>query len=260
MAEIWGLLENTKYFQDLAARYFQEDYQGQRGYSDMGQLLRMAKRAGLERDNFGLDLNCGNGRPALFVIRRNRCRLIGLGFEPEALKIGQHRAERYGLENQVAFVAGSGATLPFAEATFDGVVSSEDFGLLPNFGQIYREAWRVLKPGGSFAFFQIVQAELASSQVVLELEQKLAGHKTWLEQAGFGEVKAFEVTGELRALLARTKRAYEERGVLSRLRDSFGPELTDQFYNEILRLYRHLENNQIQRWFFSGKKGKYEPD
>lgn len=257
----WKLLEDTKFFQDLAARYFLEDYQGQGGFSDMGQLLRMAKRVGLERDKLGLDLACGNGRPGLFVIRRNRCKLVGLGDSQEALEIGQHRAERYALEAYVSFVRGNLSNgLPFADNTFDGVISSEGFEghNLAELASLYREVGRVLKPGGGFAFFyrslEPAGLEQESAEVQQNLRQGQPDHLALLEQVGFGETRAAEVTGELRAMSRRQKSAYEERGVPEKLRASLGPALTDQLYTEMSRLHQQIANNQLHRWFFSAKK------
>lgn len=256
---VWQTVEDTKFFQDLAGRYFLEDYQGQLGFCDMGQLLRMAKRAGLERDKLGLDLGCGNGRPGLFIVRRNRCRLVGLDSVPEALQIGQHRAERYGLENRAAFIcADVNQTLPFAPETFDSIISAEGFQFGVNFEQVYLEAHRVLKPDGGFAFYLQVLDEAAIEQEPVELQEDWrrgrVDHAGLLQAAGFTEMQAFEVTGELLGLVRRMKSAYEEPGVLEKLRESIGANLANQFYDEVLRLHRHLSNEQLHRWLFVAKK------
>jgi len=257
----WKLLEETKFFQDLAARYFLEDYQGQGGFTDMGQLLRMAKRAGLERDKLGLDLACGNGRPGLFVIRRNRCKLVGLGNSQEALEIGQHRAERYALEAYASFVRGDlSNALPFADNTFDGVICSEGFEAhnLARLESLYQEVWRVLKPGGGFAFFyrslEPGGLEEESPEVQQNLQQGQIDHAALLQQSGFSTTRAAEVTGELRAMSRRMKSAYEERGVIEKLRTGLGAVLTDDLYAQMLRLHNQIANNQIHRWFFSTTK------
>lgn len=259
MADLWAVLEDTKFFQDLAARYYQEDYQGQLGYSNMGQFLRMAKRAGLERDKLGLDLACGNGRPDLFIIRRNRCNLVGLTASQAGLEVGQHRAERYALESRAAYVlARLNQPLPFAEASFDGVIATEGFEGQAAPDLIYREAGRVLKTGGGLAFFFTLYTEEAIIQEPIERQAGLrsgqADHAALLQQAGFGEIVQADATGELKALASHMKRAYEERGVLAKLRESLGQAVAEDFYAAILRLNRYISTGQVQRRFFAAKK------
>lgn len=254
------LLEDTKLFQDMAGRYFQEDYQGQLGFSEMGQLLRAAKRAGLERDHLGLDLACGNGRPGLFIVRRNRCNLVGLDASAEALAIGQHRAERYALTDRARFVQSDlNDPLPFDPATFDGVIGVELFDeQARDLENIYHDVYRVLKPGGSFAFYFRVLTDATNTQEATSdlsvWQNQPADHLALLQKAGFTETYSANITWEFGALVARMKRVYEEKGVLDKLREALGPTLANQFYAEVLHLHQQITAEKLQRWLFSAKK------
>lgn len=53
---------------------------------------------------------------------------------------------------QVDFVEGDAQNLPFEDETFDGVVMGFGMNYLPDPSKATLEAWRVLKPGGKFAF------------------------------------------------------------------------------------------------------------
>ncbi len=253
-SQLWQALEDAKIFQDLAARYFMEDYKGQLGFSNMGHLLRAAKWAGLEKNKIGLDLFCGNGRPGLFIMQRNRCRLAGFDLSINGLKVGQYRADRYGLSEKASFVQGNiNQPLPFASRAFDGVLALEGFPKEFSQTKIFREIKRVLKPGGGLAFFQLFttgENGRANNFPVYDLQTSLK----LLVEEGFKEIQSFEVTGELKALIPRMKKGFEERGVLERLQDSLGNSITNGLYNEVLELNLKVNQGKLERWFITAKK------
>jgi malonyl-CoA O-methyltransferase len=54
--------------------------------------------------------------------------------------------------DSIDFVKADAEALPFADASFDLVVSTSTFQWLANLDKAFSEAWRVLRPGGVFAF------------------------------------------------------------------------------------------------------------
>ena len=123
-------------------------------------------------------------------------RVIGIDMTPEMLAKARANAERVGATN-VEFRLGEIEHLPIADSTADVVISNCVINLVPDKEQVYREAFRVLKPGGRIAIADVVNTaplptELASDATLLCA--CLAGAATtrqiegWLATAEFTDI------------------------------------------------------------------------
>ena len=72
-----------------------------------------------------------------------------LDYSPDMMKTAQKRAESLGIRN-VCFRQGDVGALPFADESFDIVLSLNGFHAFPDKEAAYRETFRVLKKGGTF--------------------------------------------------------------------------------------------------------------
>ena len=72
-----------------------------------------------------------------------------LDYSPDMMGRAQEKAEHLDLKN-VCFQQGDVGTLPFADGSFDTVVSLNGFHAFPDKEAAYKETYRVLKPGGVF--------------------------------------------------------------------------------------------------------------
>ena len=72
-----------------------------------------------------------------------------LDYSEKMMDAARARAEEMGIEN-VTFRQGDVGALPFADETFDALVSLNGFHAFPDKEAAYRETFRVLKPGGTF--------------------------------------------------------------------------------------------------------------
>ena len=72
-----------------------------------------------------------------------------LDYSADMMATAQHRAESMGLRN-TRFQQGDVGKLPFADSSFDLVLSLNGFHAFPDKKAAYREIFRVLKPGGTF--------------------------------------------------------------------------------------------------------------
>jgi SAM-dependent methyltransferase len=124
-------------------------------------------------------------------------RVIGVDMTHEMLAKSRANAEKVGATN-VEFRPGKIEHLPIADSTADVVISNCVINLVPDKGQVYREAFRVLKLGGRTAIADVVNIaplppELASDATLLCA--CLAGAATirqiedWLAAAGFIDIR-----------------------------------------------------------------------
>ncbi len=96
-----------------------------------------------------LDVGCGAGVDALvaaYHIGQTGC-VTGLEFSPEMLELAQANAALADCGN-VRFLPGAAQALPFADESFDLVLSNGVYNLVLRKRQALSEAFRVLRPGG----------------------------------------------------------------------------------------------------------------
>ena len=72
-----------------------------------------------------------------------------LDYSADMMTVAQRRAEKMGLKN-ILFRQGDVGALPFADSSFDLVLSLNGFHAFPDKEAAFRETFRVLKPGGTF--------------------------------------------------------------------------------------------------------------
>lgn len=121
----------------------------------------LVQAAHVERGAKVLDLCSGHGIVALGAAELGAS-VTGVDFSPAMITLAQKAAEEWaedfmrdapgGPVPDVQFVQGDAMDLDFADDSFDAVVMG--FGILhvPDAHTAVAEAWRVLKPGGRFAY------------------------------------------------------------------------------------------------------------
>jgi ubiquinone/menaquinone biosynthesis C-methylase UbiE len=95
-----------------------------------------------------LDVGCGTGFLSLELARRGH-RVTGIDFAPQMLAEARKKAAAQGVA--VRFEAGDAEQLPFAEGSFDLVMTRHVLWTLPHPEQAIDEWIRVLRPGGRLA-------------------------------------------------------------------------------------------------------------
>lgn len=105
--------------------------------------------AGLKPGETVLDLGSGAGIDCFLAAKKvgPKGRVIGVDMTPEMLDRARENARKSGLAN-VEFRLGEIENLPVADGTVDVIISNCVINLSTDKPRVFREAFRVLKPGG----------------------------------------------------------------------------------------------------------------
>ncbi len=105
--------------------------------------------AGLKPGEVVLDLGSGGGIDCFLAARQvgPTGRVIGLDMTPDMLKLAQHNAKQMHADN-VEFRFGEIEDIPLPDASVDAIISNCVINLSTDKDSVFREAFRVLRPGG----------------------------------------------------------------------------------------------------------------
>jgi ubiquinone/menaquinone biosynthesis C-methylase UbiE len=128
-------------------------------------------------------------------------KVIGVDMTPDMVSKARENAGKAGLKN-VEFRLGEIEHLPAEDKSVDAIISNCVINLSPEKDKVFREAYRVLKPGGRLAVSDIVATAPLPEEVRKDLSlvsaciggaERVESIQKMLEETGFKEVKVTPV-------------------------------------------------------------------
>ena len=155
--------------------------------------------ASLKTGETVVDLGSGGGFDCFLAAKQvgDTGRVIGVDMTPDMLSKARANAEKMQAEN-VEFRLGEIEHLPVADNSADIIMSNCVINLSPDKQSVYRDAYRILKPGGRLAISDIValvplpddiQQNLALVSACVGGAATIDDTRTMLVEAGFTDVK-----------------------------------------------------------------------
>lgn len=137
-------------FEDLAP-IDEFHIRGREATVELGQAL------GLSPGLAVLDVGSGLGGPSRHLAVAHGCRVTGVDLTAEYCRVASLLADRLGLADRVAYRHGDALAMPFDDGTFDAAYTQHAAMNIPDKTALYAEIARVLKPGGSFGIYDVLQ-------------------------------------------------------------------------------------------------------
>jgi ubiquinone/menaquinone biosynthesis C-methylase UbiE len=150
--------------------------------------------ASLKEGQVVLDLGSGGGIDCFLAAQRvgEHGRVIGVDMTAEMLELARRNKSKLGVEN-VEFRLGEIENLPVADGSVDVVISNCVINLSPDKPQVFREAFRALKPGGRLAVSDIISEKPLPEDLIKNMDSWAACVSGALSEADY--IAAIEAAG-----------------------------------------------------------------
>lgn len=168
-----------------------------------------------------LDIGSGIGGPARWIAAKFGCRITGVDLTPEFCEAARALNAACGMTDRVTIVEGSALALPLPDAAFDRAYSQNVVMNIADKPRFYREAFRVLRPGGVLAlsnvcagpagepYFPVAWATTRETSFLATPEETRAD----LAAAGFEIVTFHDTTDALLPGMIRDRERLEREGL-----------------------------------------------
>lgn len=185
---------------------------GQSGWVTADELERFGEWLELDAGSRLLDVGCGSGGPAMRLAYRTGASVVGIDVLEEGIATATRLAEERGLSDRLRFVrTDAGGPLPFADESFDAVVSIDVMCHLPNRLEILREWHRVAAPGARILYTDptivtglVTDGELADrSAVGVYVFSAESVNEALLVSTGFDLERREDLTENMAAMAGR---------------------------------------------------------
>jgi ubiquinone/menaquinone biosynthesis C-methylase UbiE len=121
--------------------------------------LEIVEALAVTADSHVLDLGSGLGGPARTLAELTGCRVTGVDLTPEFCEVATALSEWTGLSDRVHFQVGDATATGLPDAAVDAALTLHVAMNIPDKAALYAEAFRVLRPAGTFVVYDVLQGE-----------------------------------------------------------------------------------------------------
>ncbi len=258
---LYRLLGTSEAYRRIMREAHGEVYGPQLSVAGPAEVRLLAARAGLAPGQYVADLCAGMGGPTIQLAAEYGCHMVAVDWSRQAITIARETAGAAGLTGHMSFVVGDITRPLFSAGAFQAIVSIDGFYFGVDLPWLYHEVFRILRPGGRFAFY----FNVPSAAVVAASSPERRGHRASqridhaaaLMAAGFVNVRVEERTFNEQRLLARLLTAYNRH--LDALAAEIGADEARELRDEIASTLEMTENGQWPRFLFSARKPPERP-
>lgn len=168
----------------------------------------LAEWAGIQPHSVMVDAGCGLGQSAIWLSQRYHSKVTGITVVPKQIQTIEERLAK-DPEPNVAFVLANYLNMPFADNSLDVVWAVESVCHAPEKMLFYKEAYRVLRPGGKLVMADSIRTERPLPPQKEKLLHEIFGrwaipdidtveeHRRHAQEAGFSSFKNRDVTANV---------------------------------------------------------------
>ena len=121
--------------------------------------LEIVEALGLTADSSVLDLGSGLGGPARTLAELTGCTVTGVDLTPEFCEVATVLSQWTGLSDRTRFQVGDATATGLPGAAEDAALTVHVAMNISDKPALYAEAFRVLRPGGRFVVYEVLQGE-----------------------------------------------------------------------------------------------------
>lgn len=221
----------------------------------------LAERAGVNRNTAVLDVCSALGGPARHLANKYGCKVEGLDATKRMVDEAVSRTEKEGLMHLVTCRPGNALDMPFRACTFDVVWGQDAWCYITDKERLIKEAYRVLKPGGTIAFTDWVQTgnmtgeewEELNKFMVFPYMETMDGYEQLLKENGFEILETEDLSDDF----ALQCHIYQDR-LRSEFKDmiirQYGTDLFDAADEGLDKWVRAADGGKVGRVRLVGRK------
>jgi sarcosine/dimethylglycine N-methyltransferase len=229
-------------------------------YGGLAVNYQLARLAGLKAGQHVADFCAGLGGPARYFAHRYGVTVTGIELTPSRVSGAADLTRRVGLGQRVKVIEGNVMAVPLGEATQDVVLSQEALLHVPDLVQVFREAYRILKPGGVFAFtnwtvpcaLDEADRRLMWDGMAVQTLYPMAAQIELAGGVGFMGAAAEDVSAAWAAVLTERLAMYQK--LRGEAKDAAAPAGHDAFYRSYVRFVALIQSGGIGGGRFVARK------